>query len=329
MSPKSELSRREALKLGTDLFWAYLIANFGLKYLAKKAISPQGESVSFSTPGADYTLIGGIHGIAFSDGTQIFGGRVDPELLPPDADALVLEFADPYLFSGKPKDVFANFSDRPFSHDLMSRATSSRLDCLIVDIPIKTAFIYPLEAAIEVPAVIFGLDRVAKNIKREKTNSVVDALGLTALGWRAISDFGGGTVEFLGYLQPPTGPAGPANTAQAAFEYLNPQNLALTLRNPAVVAKMTGWEVYYSRLLGRRPHFAMLGGIGHFGLPGWFDLGREKCVGYINTVYQKAVLDLIVEEPEAFYVSARLSFNPDGNLKEEFLADNQLQAKFS
>lgn len=73
----------------------------------------------------------------------------------------------------------------------------------------------------------------------------------------------------------------------------------------------------------------MLGGIGHFGLPGWFDLGREKCVGYINAIYPKAVLDLIVKEPEALYASARLSFNPGGSLTEEFLVDNQLKTQFS
>lgn len=329
MSAKTELSRREVLKLGTDLFWAYLFANFGLKYLAKKAISPQGESVNFSTPGADYTLIGGVHGIAWSEGVQFFGGRVGPDLLPPDADALVLEFADPYLYSGKPADVFANWSGRPFSHDLMAAVAASRLDCLIVDIPIRTVINYPLEAAIEVPAIIFGLDTVAKNIKKQKNNPVVDILGIAALGWRAASDFGGELLKVSSYLQPLAGPAGPANTAQAAIEYINPQNLALTLRNPAVAAKMTAWETRYANLLQKRPHFAMLGGIGHFGLPGWFDLGRDECIGYIKTVYPKTVLDLIVEESESLYVSARLSFNTDGSLREEFLADDQLKNQFS
>lgn len=206
----------------------------------------------------------------------------------------------------------------------MADVTASRLDCLIVDIPIRAVINYPLEAAIEVPAVIFGLDRVANNIKKEKTNPIVDAFGLTVLGWRAISDFGGRTAELLSYLQSPASPAGPSNTAQAIIEYLNPQNLALTLRNPAVAAKMTAWETHYTRLRQKRPHFAMLGGIGHFGLPGWFDLGRDECIGYIKTVYPKPVLDLIIEEPEAFYVSAKLSFNPDGGLREEFLVDNQL-----
>lgn len=211
----------------------------------------------------------------------------------------------------------------------MTAVVDRQIDCLIVDVPVRAIINYPLQTAIEVPAVIFGPDRVANNIKKEKTNPIVDALGLASLGWRTISDFGGGVAQLLNNFQPKGGSAGPVNTAKAAIEYFNPQDFSLTLRNPAVAAKMAGWEVYYSRLLDRRPHFAMLGGIGHFGLPGWFNLGREKCVGYINTVYPKTVLDLIVEEPEALFVSARLSFNPDGSLTEEFLTDDQLKTQFS
>lgn len=329
MLAKSEFSRREFLSSVWNLFWVYMVAGFGADWLARKAISPEGESVKFSTAAADYTLIGGTHGIYWDEGTQFFGGRVSPDLLSSDTDAVVLEFSDPYLFSGKPKDVFANWSDRPFSHDLMEVISKNRADCLIVDVPISLSIGTLARWPIEAPAIGVGLEWLRRTLAAENTHPLLDAVGVPALGWIASGDFVSPALELANNLQPANHSAGVINTAQAAVEYLNPQYFSLTLRNPAVAAKMPAWENYYTNLLGRRPHFAMLGGIGHFGLPGWFAAGRRECVNYLKTVYPKPVRNLIIEDQNALFASARLSFSPDGSLQEEFLSDDQLKIEFS
>ena len=135
-----------------------------------------GERLDFSTSGADYTFLGQRHGIPLDDKTQVASEALDPSLLPDNYDAVVFEYADPYLEYQDAKDAFHFVSSAKFTRDITYDASRRGVDFLFVDLPIRSEITQLLiDAPISLIATYFGLDAVRKIIDKRENLATLDS----------------------------------------------------------------------------------------------------------------------------------------------------------